>query len=109
MPVFRLSPVEDQKSNRSWAVSTYCGKCHASAETEMMARMYAAKAFSVAAQTRPGENTLTPPWTNLELVECTKVAHVGAEPPKGMVLLPADSGRLDFMAEGPNIGEVSKR
>lgn len=109
MPVFRLSPFEEMRSHRNWRASTYHGVCHASADDERMARLYVSTACGIAVERRLSEDTITSPWMNANLVECTRIAHIaGPEPPKGMVTFPLDAGRPDFMAAGPTPGEVPR-
>jgi hypothetical protein len=112
MRVYRLSPVEENKSHRDWAASLYQGECEVAATDEADARAYAVAAFAIAARVDGGPTRFTP-WRQQMLVRCVVVApdSGGSTPPEGLVmLLPRHSGRPDFMALGPAAGEIwSKR
>jgi hypothetical protein len=106
MRVYRLSPVEENKSHRDWAASIYQGDCRVAAVSETDARAYAVAAFAIATRLDGGPTRLAP-WRQSALVRCVEEGHpVRPLPPEGMVLMPRETGRPDFMALGPAAGEV---
>ena len=106
MAYYRLSPLEAGLTHRDWAASTYVGECIVSAETQKKARDYAKMAFAIATK-RDGGPLRFCPWGQEELVGCAAVPEgVDDRAPDGLVMMPEASGWPDFMAWGPNIGEI---
>lgn len=63
--------------------------------------MYAARGFWILVGKPPLEQKLTSsPWYQPQLVTCALVAiHQGPTPPDGMIVMPKEAGRPDFMAK----------
>ncbi len=103
---FLLTPRTQIFGHPSRERTTYIGPCRVSAANERAARLYASMAFGIATA-RPG---VTSPWMDRALVDCSVLTEGTASvPPEGRVMLPEGAGRPDFMALGPEQGEIWSR
>ena len=103
MSVFKLTVADVHKGSLFWTRSRYAGTCHVWAANEGRARDYASTDFFMAG------DVATSPWLNPHMVECSRPRHYGPEKSEGLVELPSKSGMADFMAIGPNKGEVGPK
>ena len=101
MSLYELRPVDGQRVHRDWDTSDYCGRCRVSAASEDAARTYAARGFWIAVGMPPLEQELaTSPWYKPDLVACALVVvKQNPTPPDGMIVMPKEAGRPDFMAK----------
>jgi hypothetical protein len=101
--LYALSPLPPLFSDPSRARTNWLGKCTVVAKTPEAARQF----VNIATGTASNHSGIPSPWMEPELVECAALPEgADALSAEGLVKFPEGAGRLDFMASGPNVGEV---
>lgn len=98
---FCLSPVASQLDHRDFSVTITKSRMVIVAKSEWHARMYANLRAHIA-----GDKGTASPWSQPELVECLPLGIEGELPPDGTVIMSNDSDYPDFMALGPDAGDI---
>ncbi len=88
MRLWQLDP--KNLAHRNWRASTYKGRVVIRAETEERARQITTLATAIAVRRIPREDTITPPWSDPEIVACRSIQfEESSERGPEVVLAPA--------------------